>query len=312
MIFYKRYPGDYSRDTVHLSMIEDGAYNRLIDFYYSSEKPLPLDVKKIYRIARAVEKAEQQAVDMVLEEFFALEVDGYHQKRIDAEIVKSIPKASANQSNGKLGGRPPKNKQSENPPDNPNDDAEGEKTKPKNNPQNNPLGSEVETHQKPALVNHSHSHSQINQNQEAAQVASTVDACEQPADASPPRIGEICILLRRKGIITSPAQLQGHTWPTDPACTDDILDAAVDKAKAQKGPNARIPVGYLTPIIVDLLHPPEPKPSAAKPTGDQWWTSNAGIDRKGRELGMFARGTESYNDFKDRIFAKLNQKKEIA
>ena len=42
MNFYKRYIGDYLRDTLRLSMIQDGAYGRLIDVYYAEEKPLPL------------------------------------------------------------------------------------------------------------------------------------------------------------------------------------------------------------------------------------------------------------------------------
>ncbi len=76
MIFYKRFPGDYTRDTIHLSMIEDGAYGRLMDFYYSCEKPLPPDRKAVYRIARATDRAEQRAVDSVLAQFFELATDG--------------------------------------------------------------------------------------------------------------------------------------------------------------------------------------------------------------------------------------------
>jgi uncharacterized phage protein (TIGR02220 family) len=146
MNFYKRYMGDYMRDTVHLSMAEDGAYTRLMDYYYSTEKPLPADKKIVYRIARATEKAEQKAVDSVLEQFFDLESDGWHQYRIDEEIEKSKPKTEANQANGKKGGRPRK--------------------EPKENPPENPMGFEIETQdeptEKPALVNHSHSHKKQN------------------------------------------------------------------------------------------------------------------------------------------------------
>ena len=39
--FYK-HVGDYIRDTVALDMVEDGAYNRLLDQYYLRELPLPL------------------------------------------------------------------------------------------------------------------------------------------------------------------------------------------------------------------------------------------------------------------------------
>ncbi|WP_412016179.1 DUF1376 domain-containing protein, partial [Burkholderia pseudomallei] len=50
MNFWNRHIGDLIRDTVSLSMLEDGAYNRLLDQYYQTERPLPLDKKLIYRL----------------------------------------------------------------------------------------------------------------------------------------------------------------------------------------------------------------------------------------------------------------------
>lgn len=102
--------GDYLRDTLRLSMIQDGAYNRLIDVYYSEEKPLPLKKDELYQIARATTKAEREAVDAVIDRFFKATADGYRHKRIDAEIEKAQAKAEANRTNGKSGGRPPKAK----------------------------------------------------------------------------------------------------------------------------------------------------------------------------------------------------------
>jgi uncharacterized protein YdaU (DUF1376 family) len=67
------YPGDYIRDTAHLSMMEDGAYRRLLDHYYSTGRPLPADNEKLFRICRAFTPAEQQAVGSVLQQFFRLE-----------------------------------------------------------------------------------------------------------------------------------------------------------------------------------------------------------------------------------------------
>lgn len=46
---------------------------------------------------------------------------------------------------------------------------------------------------------------------------------------------------------------------------------------------------------------------AQKPPPDHWWTSNAGVDRKARELGMTAYSTEDYHSFKDRIFDRLRE-----
>lgn len=108
MNFYKRYIGDYLRDTLRLSMIQDGAYGRLIDVYYAEEKPLPLQKDELYQIARATNKAERDAVDAVMSRFFKESPDGYRHKRIDEEIGKAQAKAEANKTNGLKGGRPRK------------------------------------------------------------------------------------------------------------------------------------------------------------------------------------------------------------
>lgn len=81
MNFYEKHVGDYIRDTVGLSMTEDGAYNRLLDQVYQTEKPLPLDRKEVYRMARATSAAERKAVDYVLAKFFEQTESGYIQKR---------------------------------------------------------------------------------------------------------------------------------------------------------------------------------------------------------------------------------------
>lgn len=88
MNYYERHIGDYIRDTVSLTMLEDGAYNRLLDQYYQTERPLPRDRKMVYRLARATSAAERKAVDFVLETFFQCTDDGYTQKRVQAEIER--------------------------------------------------------------------------------------------------------------------------------------------------------------------------------------------------------------------------------
>lgn len=108
MNFYKRYMGDYLRDTLRLSMLEDGAYNRLIDCYYSSEQPLPLEKDELYTMTRATGSKDKEAVDKVIARFFTQTPEGYRHKRIDEEIAKSKEKAKANQMNGRKGGRPRK------------------------------------------------------------------------------------------------------------------------------------------------------------------------------------------------------------
>lgn len=68
MNYYKRHLGDYAKDTSHLSVMEHGAYTLLLDYYYSTEKPIPDD--RCERIAKAYAEDERAAVAVVLSEFF--------------------------------------------------------------------------------------------------------------------------------------------------------------------------------------------------------------------------------------------------
>ena len=110
MKFWNRYPGDYSRDTRHLSLAEHGAYALLLDAYYSSECPLPSDMASLYRICVAFEEAEQRAVDRVADRFFPVAADGLrHNKRADIEIPKAQARIEVAAANGrKSAGRPKK------------------------------------------------------------------------------------------------------------------------------------------------------------------------------------------------------------
>jgi uncharacterized protein YdaU (DUF1376 family) len=86
--YYERHIGDYTRDTVHLSLMEHGVYSRLLDVYYTREQPLPPDPKAIERLIGARTKDEREAARVVLEEFFDLSTDGWHNKRCDEELAR--------------------------------------------------------------------------------------------------------------------------------------------------------------------------------------------------------------------------------
>lgn len=98
-------------------------------------------------------------------------------------------------------------------------------------------------------------------------------------------------------------------WANDERCTDAVLRAAIDQARQYKPDPDPIPPAYLKPIIEQLVNPPPDMPT--KPSNDEWaWKrSDSGIERKGRELGMFARGTETYRDFADRIATEIQKRK---
>lgn len=99
MNWYKRYMGDYARDTADLTMTQDGAYTRLLDRYYTSGRPLPEDKAALYRITRAFERYEREAVDSVLAKFFKLTPGGYIQARAERELAKYKKAADTHTAN---------------------------------------------------------------------------------------------------------------------------------------------------------------------------------------------------------------------
>ena len=104
MIWYKFYLGDYITHTNHLSDAEDLAYRRLLDLYYISEKPIPLETESVARKIRL----DLDITESVLGEFFDKGVDGYRNSRCDAEIAKYQHQVENNRQLGKRGGRPSK------------------------------------------------------------------------------------------------------------------------------------------------------------------------------------------------------------
>ena len=109
MNYYERHLGDYARDTAHLSMMEHGAYNLLLDRYYATEQGIPAD--QVHRLARARTREERAAVDAVLQEFFTLQEGVWTHKRAEAELVKAQARIQAAQENGRRGGRPKQNQE---------------------------------------------------------------------------------------------------------------------------------------------------------------------------------------------------------
>jgi uncharacterized protein YdaU (DUF1376 family) len=89
---YTRHLGDYAKDTRHLTLLEHGAYNVLMDWCYASERALPNDEAMLYRICAAFTKPEQQAVMSVITQFFQEQSEGWVQKRIEQELMKAHEK----------------------------------------------------------------------------------------------------------------------------------------------------------------------------------------------------------------------------
>lgn len=109
MYHYQKNIGDYRSATMHLSLLEHGVYNQLLDWYYLNEQPLSLDNRTLFRRLSAKSEIEQEAVLDVLNEMFIKTADGWIHKRVEREIAQYKAKSQQAREAGKLGGRPPKN-----------------------------------------------------------------------------------------------------------------------------------------------------------------------------------------------------------
>jgi uncharacterized protein YdaU (DUF1376 family) len=109
MHYYSFHVSDYIHDTAHLTIEEDLAFRRLLDLYYTQEKPIP---NNTHEVARRIRMAKHNgAVQTVLEEFFMfnMEHNYWYHKRCDETIAAYQAKAERNRAVGKLGGRPKAN-----------------------------------------------------------------------------------------------------------------------------------------------------------------------------------------------------------
>lgn len=108
MDYYRRFPGDYLRDTLGLTLAEDGAYSRLLDFQYTTERPIRNE-EEAYRVSRASTKRERKVVQKILHMFFHLTESGWSNPRVVKEISYAESKRSKAKASAEARWRPDAN-----------------------------------------------------------------------------------------------------------------------------------------------------------------------------------------------------------
>jgi len=103
--FYRRFPGDYLRDTQHLTLSQHGIYCLLLDTLYATEKPIK-DRQDAYRICRCVDTQLVSECDKIITEFFVENKRGITHKKVNEEIENAQSRLNAARTNGLRGGRP--------------------------------------------------------------------------------------------------------------------------------------------------------------------------------------------------------------
>lgn len=92
---YKFHVKAYHKNTDHLQDADDLAYRRMLDIYYTTEKPLPLEIEKIVEAV----KLDLDIVLPVLEEFFYVAEDGWHNLGCDKQIAAWLKVRDKNRRN---------------------------------------------------------------------------------------------------------------------------------------------------------------------------------------------------------------------
>ncbi|MCU7840881.1 MAG: YdaU family protein [Candidatus Thiodiazotropha sp. (ex Troendleina suluensis)] len=92
MNYYMFHIGDYATAAGKLTLMEDLAYRRLLDLYYSKEGDIPNDPERVARLLGM--RNESESVSYILSEFFLKSENKYKNARCDEEITKYKAKAN--------------------------------------------------------------------------------------------------------------------------------------------------------------------------------------------------------------------------
>ena len=102
MNYYNYHIGDFNNATRHLTRVERSLYRDLIDVYYDTEHALNgSDFDRLARRVLANSEEEKKALKDVLDEFFTLCDDHYHNERCDKEIAKYHANTESKRKAGK-------------------------------------------------------------------------------------------------------------------------------------------------------------------------------------------------------------------
>jgi uncharacterized protein YdaU (DUF1376 family) len=319
MNYFELHIGDYAEATAHLTFVEDAAYIRLLRKYYATEKPLPADLKAVQRLVGARSKEEKNAVQAVLEEFFSLRDDGWHNARCDAEIAKfqdGEPEREAKKSNeearlkrhreerarmfsllNKAGLHAPWNISMA-------ELRDMVKALPVTQPETHvpqlpatapatpatATQSPITNHQTPVLKPNPSSSSQASTEVGTGQQR---DDDDQPRESK--RATAIAAALREDGIEATAGDAIVQAWAADPRVTKDVLTLAIARARQFK-PGEAIGLVYLDKAVQTVLQkqsaPPATGPAAAPPAPSR---KPRGNDPKGTD--------ETYDEWQARVTA---------
>jgi uncharacterized protein YdaU (DUF1376 family) len=270
--YYRRYVGDYLRDTSRLSMLEHGAYTLLLDYYYADELPLPIDRNEIYTMVRAMTPADRKAVDKVLDRYFVLADDGYRNNRADEELGVATVVIEASRENGKKGGRPKTQKQTHNETQTQTQKETQNITQSKTQTETKTVTREEPTNNHPPTTNH-HPPASSLQPPAKQQRANAV------AGSKNEDVAQLAGWLRAAGLTGANPENPKLIQLAESGVTEAVVAEAVRIARTDRGKGEKpFHFSYIIGIISDLQHPQE--------RADPWWLDDNKTLAKAKEVGV--------------------------
>lgn len=103
--YFPMFPADFDADTGHLTLAEDGAYNRLLRLQWRAPGcKLPGDMEWVFRKAKAATDEDRKVVETIIAEFFTRKGGKIYNARLLKEYVKSDVAHSKRVAAGSKGG----------------------------------------------------------------------------------------------------------------------------------------------------------------------------------------------------------------
>jgi len=321
MNYYEHHIGDYAEATSHLTFIEDATYIRLLHKYYATEKPLPAEIASVQRLIKAKTKEEKSSVVTILKEYFSLSDDGWRQTRCDHEITRFKAKQLKAKRSAEGRWQAEQLNQTETQttieipcernaivlpthcsPDTSNQTPETSHQKPISIPQEN------RTMGVPGVLR-------------VLGVPGAMGAKEEKKSLSQALATEEEKLFQERiekhKSFAAMICKEGRAIAIDDYRIREMVDLGVTEDEVSKaivaGKETRRKAANPNPInagfILAILKGSQKKPDGSDLCNAVWWQSHQGIDAKGRELGMTAEISESYETFKARIFTEIHKRK---
>ncbi|MGU2444414.1 YdaU family protein [Burkholderia cenocepacia] len=297
MNYYPHHIGDFRSGTVNMTRVERWIYRDLIDVYYDTEKPLPLDLDAVCYAVGVSAEEERRAVANLLRFKFTLTDAGYVHDRCEIEIAAYRTRAETAQENGKKGGRPKKRTATglgtkKNPPE----------TQEK--PAGFPSGSDPDASGPPDITG-SKTNQEPRTNNQDVNLSGGGTAHAVGGD-TPNAAAAFVEILRESGIGFAADDERVRSWPSLGATPLDLrtaIQAALLRRKRERS-DQPLNVGLLNSLLPEAIAQRtgrEGTASSVVPAGP-WHTTWRGIVEQGRTLSLEQGEHETCPEFKLRVF----------